>query len=132
MVRSTLENSTFMIHICQFLDNESLMNVSTVSKKLRTIIQEEDDDNLPQSLTCQLYPERFLSSTSLVQTTNALLDNAAHNDVEDNESYESLVVMESFSESSTEGGNDEDDDVPWQGIFMAASPKRLHFAPVTM
>ena len=25
VVRSTLENSTFMIHICQFLDNESLM-----------------------------------------------------------------------------------------------------------
>ena len=70
------------------------------------------------------HDESFLSTPSLVQTTNTLL----HISAKDEEDNESLVVMQSFSESSTEGGNEED-DVHWQGIFMAASPKRLHFAP---
>ena len=36
----TLENSdpSIIVHICIFLDNDSLMNISTMSKKLRTVI----------------------------------------------------------------------------------------------
>jgi hypothetical protein len=57
-----------------------------------SVFYDDDDDEVEQQsfIMYQLYPEeRFFSSTSLIQTTNALLDISANED----EKNESLAVM---------------------------------------